>query len=231
MENQFQSTSMQFLILEQVQFFQVNENDDSLLQWELVDVVDTEEEEEKEREESHDFDSWDSSPIDVKIEGIRHLLIHPNASLEDQNQHHDDDGDDADGYHDDDDEDEDDEDGYGLDDELVPWNVSNKFGRERMRKLGKRAFSKMHTSKKSPYLFVRPGCVRGKHGLGLKHSNGNISKRRKRHGFLFKVDIERVYDFGESRVFVLLHQEDGVLKVKYGEAKVERGMAERHDSR
>ena len=62
-----------------------------------------------------------------------------------------------------------DDDGYGLDDELVPWNVSNKFERQRMRKLGKRAFSKMHNSKKSPYLFVRPGCVRGKHGLGLKH--------------------------------------------------------------
>ena len=68
-----------------------------------------------------------------------------------------------------DNDDGEDDDGYGLDDELVPWNVSNKFERQRMRKLGKRAFSKMHNSKKSPYLFVRPGCVRGKHGLGLKH--------------------------------------------------------------
>ncbi|XP_062076858.1 uncharacterized protein LOC133781798 [Humulus lupulus] len=70
------------------------------------------------------------------------------------------------------DENEDDEDGsYGLNDELVPWSVSDKFGgRERMRKLGKRGFPKMFNSKKSPYLFVRPGVVRGKHGLGLKHS-------------------------------------------------------------
>ncbi|KAK9904559.1 hypothetical protein M0R45_000641 [Rubus argutus] len=62
--------------------------------------------------------------------------------------------------HDDDDEGEDD-DGYGLDDELVPWSVSDKFSRERMRKSGKR--------KRSPYLIVRPGCIRGKHGLGVKH--------------------------------------------------------------
>ncbi|PRQ23945.1 hypothetical protein RchiOBHm_Chr6g0266971 [Rosa chinensis] len=73
--------------------------------------------------------------------------------------------------HDDDDVggDEEDDDGYGLDDELVPWSVSDRFGRERMRKLGKRTFPKMQNSKRSPYLVVRPGCVRGKHGLGLKH--------------------------------------------------------------
>ncbi|KAL6211505.1 hypothetical protein ACLB2K_016729 [Fragaria x ananassa] len=65
--------------------------------------------------------------------------------------------------------DEEEDDGYGLDDELVPWSVSEKFGRERMRKLGKRTFAKMQNSKRSPYLVVRPGCVRGKHGLGLKH--------------------------------------------------------------
>ncbi|GLU02855.1 hypothetical protein SLE2022_200880 [Rubroshorea leprosula] len=59
---------------------------------------------------------------------------------------------------------------YGLDDELVPWAVSGKFGRQRMRKSGKRACAKMHTSKRPPYLYVKPGCVRGKHGLGLKHN-------------------------------------------------------------
>ncbi|GKV24132.1 hypothetical protein SLEP1_g33782 [Rubroshorea leprosula] len=59
---------------------------------------------------------------------------------------------------------------YGLDDELVPWAVSGKFVRQRMRKLGKRACAKMHTSKRSPHLYVKPGCVRGKHGLGLKHN-------------------------------------------------------------
>lgn len=57
-----------------------------------------------------------------------------------------------------------------LDDELVPWSVSGKFGRQRMRKLGKRSFSKMNQTKRSRYAYVKPGCVRGKHGLGLKHS-------------------------------------------------------------
>ncbi|XP_050365389.1 uncharacterized protein LOC126783893 [Argentina anserina] len=66
-------------------------------------------------------------------------------------------------------EEEEEEDGYGLDDELVPWSVSEKLGRERMRKLGKRTFAKMQSSKRSSLLVVRPGCVRGKHGLGLKH--------------------------------------------------------------
>ncbi|KAJ7967266.1 nuclear polyadenylated RNA-binding protein 3-like [Quillaja saponaria] len=68
-----------------------------------------------------------------------------------------------------DDDEYDDDNGYDLDDELVPWSVSTKLGRQRMRKLGKRACPKMNSSKRSPYLFVRPGCVRGKHGLGLKH--------------------------------------------------------------
>ncbi|XP_020214878.1 uncharacterized protein LOC109798870 [Cajanus cajan] len=172
MENQSSTPSpMHFLILEQVQFLKVN--DDALLQWELVDVVDAEE-----------TDSDSSSPNDAPIEEIRHLLILPDAGLEDHRDGVDVDVDDDEKsekdsvlgnghyYYDDDDvdvDDDEDEDGYGLDDELVPWNVSNKFGRQRMRKLGKRAFSKMHNSKKSPYLFVRPGCVRGKHGLGLKH--------------------------------------------------------------
>lgn len=86
------------------------------------------------------------------------------------NQYVDDDGGE---YHDDDDDDDDmdDEDhGYGLDDELVPWSVSGKLGRQRMRKLGKRACAKMNYSKKSPYLYKKPGCVHGKHGLGLKHN-------------------------------------------------------------
>jgi hypothetical protein len=71
---------------------------------------------------------------------------------------------------DDEEEDDDDEedDGYGLNDELVPWNVSGKLGRQRMRKLGKRIFPKMSSSKRSPFLHVKPGCVHGKHGLGLK---------------------------------------------------------------
>ncbi|KAJ4716587.1 FK506-binding protein 3-like [Melia azedarach] len=57
-----------------------------------------------------------------------------------------------------------------LDDELVPWSVSGKLGRQRMRKLGKRACAKMNYSKKSPFLYMKPGAVHGKHGLGMKHS-------------------------------------------------------------
>lgn len=57
-----------------------------------------------------------------------------------------------------------------LDDELVPRAFSGKLGRQRMRKLGTRVFAKMHTSKKSPILYMKPGCVYGKHGLGFKHS-------------------------------------------------------------
>ncbi|XP_027355919.1 histone chaperone RTT106-like [Abrus precatorius] len=179
MENQSTTpSSMQFLLLEQVQFLKVN--DDSLFQWELVDVVEAEEEDEQEERRDDGFDSWGSSPNDAPIEGIRHLLLHRDVGVEDQDHHpryhrEDVDDGDADGYGDDDgdgdgDDEDDDDDGYGLDDELVPWNVSDKFERQRMRKLGKRAFSKMHNSKRCPYLFVRPGCVRGKHGLGLKHS-------------------------------------------------------------
>ncbi|KAI3441273.1 uncharacterized protein J3R85_002543 [Psidium guajava] len=80
--------------------------------------------------------------------------------------------DDHDDYQDDDEEEEidDDDDDDGLDDELVPRHLSGKFGRQRIRKLGKRACSKMNYSKRSPHLFVKPGCLHGKHGLGLKHS-------------------------------------------------------------
>lgn len=69
-------------------------------------------------------------------------------------------------------EDEDDvgEDDDGLDDELVPRHLSGKLGKQRMRKLGKRLCSRMNTSKRSPHLYVKPGCLYGKHGLGLKHS-------------------------------------------------------------
>lgn len=67
-------------------------------------------------------------------------------------------------------ENEDDDGDDGLDDELVPWHLRGKLGRQRMRKLGKRACSKMNTSKRSPHLYVKSGCLYGKHGLGLKRS-------------------------------------------------------------
>lgn len=175
MENQTSSSSssMQFLILEQVQFMKVNDAD-SLLQWELVDVVDAEEQSEEEEErvdvddDDDSFISWsNSSIIGDPIERITHRRIHLDDPVE---NHHV-------GYseeqvsHDDDESEEDDEDDGDddLDDELVPWDIGNKLGRQRMRKLGKRVSSKMNNSKRSPILFVRPGCVRGKHGMGLKH--------------------------------------------------------------
>jgi len=174
MENQTSSSSMQFLILEQVQFMKVN--DDSLLQWELVDVVDAEEQSEEEEvgvvvdvdDDGDSFISWsNSSRIGDPIERITHRRIHLDDPVEnhhvgysEEQVNHDDD------ESEDDDEDEGDDD---LDDELVPWDIGNKLGRQRMRKLGKRVSSKMNNSKRSPNLFVRPGCVRGKHGMGLKH--------------------------------------------------------------
>ncbi|KAE9593355.1 hypothetical protein Lal_00029376 [Lupinus albus] len=177
MENQSSSSSsseMQFLLLEQVEF--LNVKDDSLFQWELVNVVDAEEEEDESDDSIEDgFGSW-NSPVsslkDVPIQDLRHFLLHPHddqvhddddhhvSGVEVKDHHHPHDDDDDDDVHDDDD----------LDDELIPWDVSNKMGRDRMRKLGKREFTKMHNSKRSPYLFLTRGCVRGKHGLGLKHN-------------------------------------------------------------
>ncbi|KAJ0252116.1 Prostatic spermine-binding-like protein [Hirschfeldia incana] len=70
----------------------------------------------------------------------------------------------------DDDRDGEYDDSYDLDEELVPRSVCKKLGRQRMRKLGKRAIAaKVLTSKTSPYSHLKPGCFRGsKHGLGLK---------------------------------------------------------------
>ncbi|KAK1352258.1 hypothetical protein POM88_053522 [Heracleum sosnowskyi] len=68
-------------------------------------------------------------------------------------------------------EDEDvEEDDYDLDDELVPYYVNGKLGRERMRKLGKRSCTKSVKTKRLTYNYNKAGCFRGKHGLGLKHS-------------------------------------------------------------
>lgn len=67
-----------------------------------------------------------------------------------------------------DDEEHDDE--VDLDDELVPWGLIDRLDRGRMRKLGKRSYAKMGKAKRVAFTFDRPGCVHGKHGLGLKHS-------------------------------------------------------------
>ncbi|CAI9103739.1 OLC1v1002277C1 [Oldenlandia corymbosa var. corymbosa] len=81
----------------------------------------------------------------------------------------DDDVDDYGGNHVDDDEEDDYDDyndGYDLDDELVPWGFSKKFGKQRISKLAaKRASPKIKGSKKLVYR-----CAHGKHGIsGLQH--------------------------------------------------------------
>ncbi|EXC19412.1 hypothetical protein L484_004127 [Morus notabilis] len=134
----------------------------SLSHWELISTSDADNDydsEEPKQEKRHQKDHQDedngfgSSPVNDQIAIEPHGL----HFLED-------------GYGDFDDDDDDD-DAYALNDELVPWSVNEKFRRQRMRKLGKRGFTKkMSNSKRSPYLFVRPGAVRGKHGLGFKHS-------------------------------------------------------------
>ncbi|KAH7517763.1 hypothetical protein FEM48_Zijuj09G0098900 [Ziziphus jujuba var. spinosa] len=163
------------------------EHDQGLSRWEFIDASDADSdseedrhlfEEEEEEDRVHHDDEANGSlscrpsiPLPIpnghdRIQrrvGVHHLL--PLVDLKSPDDY----DDDANEEEEEDDEDDSD-DGYDLDDELVPWSVSNKFGRQRMRKLGKRAFPKMNNSKRSPYLFVRPGCVRGKHGLGLKHS-------------------------------------------------------------
>ncbi|KAI3675258.1 hypothetical protein L1987_84846 [Smallanthus sonchifolius] len=68
------------------------------------------------------------------------------------------------------DEAEDADDDSDLDDELVPKWLNNKFERQRMKKLGKRAYPKMKKSKRLAYMYNKPGCVHGKHGVGTKHN-------------------------------------------------------------
>ncbi|KAL1324211.1 hypothetical protein HN51_034379 [Arachis hypogaea] len=180
MENQSSSSfsslmETQFLILDQVRFLDVNE--DTLSQWELVDLFDVEEEWGEQCDDGNivddGFNYADSSPISYPnvdpIEGIGNFI--PRRDVVDHDHGHRDNNDDDEEVECvDDEDDDDDDDGYDLDDELVPWNVGNRFERQRMRKLGKRACSKMNNSKRNPYLYTRPGCVRGKHGLGLKHT-------------------------------------------------------------
>ncbi|KAK1423906.1 hypothetical protein QVD17_19216 [Tagetes erecta] len=63
---------------------------------------------------------------------------------------------------------EEEEDDLDLDDELVPKWLNNKFERQRMRKLGKKVYPKMKKSKRLVNQYNKPGCVHGKHGLGMK---------------------------------------------------------------
>ncbi|KAL3614028.1 hypothetical protein CASFOL_042102 [Castilleja foliolosa] len=74
-------------------------------------------------------------------------------------------------YHGDDDVDDDEDDDDGdYDDELVPWKLKGRFGKQRIMKLGKRGGSKPNKSKKMPIYYNRPGCLYGKQGFGVQHS-------------------------------------------------------------
>ncbi|KAL6494801.1 hypothetical protein OROGR_031601 [Orobanche gracilis] len=58
-----------------------------------------------------------------------------------------------------------DDDGDGdYDDELMPWRLKDKFGKHRIKKLGKRGGPKLNKSKRMPFNYNRPGCLYGKHG-------------------------------------------------------------------
>lgn len=66
----------------------------------------------------------------------------------------------------DDDDDDDVDDDYDVDDELVPWKLKGRFGKQRIqkmgvRKMGQRGGPKL-TAKKLPYYDNRPGFPHGK---------------------------------------------------------------------
>ncbi|KAM4099066.1 hypothetical protein ACJW30_07G126800 [Castanea mollissima] len=164
------SMEMEFLVAEDLDFVQVEEQ--GLSHWEFVNVSDADD---SEKENSERVESEEDKEERIG-DGFGSLGFEKDETMVTTTTHHvdldDDDDDDHHHGHDYDEENDGDEDDGedDFDDELVPWDVSGKFGRQRMRKLGKRAFPKMYNSKRSPYLFVRPGCVRGKHGMGMKHN-------------------------------------------------------------
>ena len=55
---------------------------------------------------------------------------------------------------DEEDDDEEEYNGYGLDNELMPWNMSRKLRRQKMKKLGKIVFPKMKISNRNPYMHI-----------------------------------------------------------------------------
>ncbi|KAK8561251.1 hypothetical protein V6N13_149578 [Hibiscus sabdariffa] len=134
------------------EFVFIEEDDDDLCRWEFIHSSDS-------GGSDADADAGDVNVKPLVLSSPRDIAIPEMISV----------GDDHGPYtcdRDDDDDGDDDD----LDDELIPRGLSGKVGRQRMRKLGKRAFAKMNNSKRSPFLYVKPGCVHGKHGLGLKHS-------------------------------------------------------------
>lgn len=63
---------------------------------------------------------------------------------------------------DEDDDDDDDDAAHDVDDELMPWKLKDKFGKQRMKKMGKRVGPKPSNSKKLPYYYHnRPSRLYG----------------------------------------------------------------------
>ncbi|XP_022762298.1 uncharacterized protein LOC111308251 [Durio zibethinus] len=162
---------------EKIFFTEEEEDENDISNWEFINSSDSDADDVLSLSDASWHSSLSSSPKDSPIPDLiqdydddhhhqHHLDYEPLRDGYGEPYIGDQEEDDGDDY----DDNEDDADGYDLDDELVPREMRGKFGRQRMRKLGKRAFAKMHTSKKSPFLYVKPGCVHGKHGLGLKHS-------------------------------------------------------------
>ncbi|KAK6159510.1 hypothetical protein DH2020_006824 [Rehmannia glutinosa] len=52
----------------------------------------------------------------------------------------------------------------------VEMALSHVFGKQRIKKLGKRGGPKPNKSKRLPYYHNRPGCLYGKHGFGVQHA-------------------------------------------------------------
>ncbi|KAL0334689.1 UNVERIFIED_CONTAM: hypothetical protein Sradi_4680800 [Sesamum radiatum] len=99
-----------------------------------------------------------SPPMTFPVEMTSNHVYHEGREGSDDDD--DDSGDDdaRDVYHDD------------VDDELVPWKLKDRFGKQRIRKMGKRGGPKPNKSKRQPYYHNRPGCLYGKHGFGVQHS-------------------------------------------------------------
>ncbi|KAL0365565.1 UNVERIFIED_CONTAM: hypothetical protein Sangu_0654100 [Sesamum angustifolium] len=147
--------------------------DDDLSTWEFVDASLSDD------EDIYSFDGDDgisevddateeepeSKPVQVEDEdaGEPRDFASPDGRVSDDDDDDDDDDDSGDDdardvYHDD------------VDDELVPWKLKDRFGKQRIRKMGKRGGPKPYKSKRLPYYHNRPGCLYGKHGFGVQHS-------------------------------------------------------------
>ncbi|XP_011088460.1 uncharacterized protein LOC105169683 [Sesamum indicum] len=97
-----------------------------------------------------------SPPMTLPVEMTSNHVYHEGRDGSDDDDGGDDDVRDV--YHDD------------VDDELVPWKLKDRFGKQRIRKMGKRGGPKPNKSKRLPYYHNRPGCLYGKHGFGVQHS-------------------------------------------------------------